>query len=97
MICHVFVEHAIGWLAAGRLPGDGWRQLPQIGAHVPINVAASKETATFRGFVLGRIPSGLLDTDKVAGVLAPAVWARLLKIFSHLTLNGGMFGLKSAM
>jgi len=84
------------WLAGRRLVyevkrvfvalRDGRRRLPQIGAHVPINVAASKETATFQGFVLSRIPSGLLDTDKVAGILAPAVWARPMKIFSHLTL-----------
>jgi hypothetical protein len=71
------------WLAGRRLVyevkrvfvalRDGWRRLPQIGALMTVDVAASKKTATFGRLVFGRIPHGLIDTDKVAGVLAPAV------------------------
>jgi len=65
---------------------DGWLQFRQIGALVPVEVAASKKTESVRGLVLGRKPYGILDTDKVAGVLAPAVWACPMKIVGHHTL-----------
>jgi hypothetical protein len=65
---------------------DGWLQFRQIGALVPVGVVASKKNQSVRGLVLGRKPHGLLDTDKVTGVLAPAVWARPMEIVSHHTL-----------
>ena len=65
---------------------DGWLRFRQIGALVPVGVVASKKNQSVRGLVLGRKPHGLLDTDKVTGVLAPAVWARLMEIVSHHTL-----------
>jgi hypothetical protein len=65
---------------------DGWLQFRQIGALVPVSVAASKKNQSVRGLVLGRKPHGLLDTDKVAGVLAPAVWACPMEIARHHTL-----------
>ena len=43
---------------------------------MPVDVAASKKTASVRDLVLGRKPHGPLDTNKVASVLAPAMWAR---------------------
>ena len=65
---------------------DGWLQFRQIGALVPVGIAASKKNQSVRGLVLGRKPHGLLNTDKVTGVLAPAVWARPMEIVSHHTL-----------
>ena len=65
---------------------DGWLQFRQIGALVPISVAASKKNQSVRGLILGRKPRRLVDTNKVAGVLAPAVWARPMEIVSHHTL-----------
>ena len=74
-----------GWPGGRRLRGqgvtarvivvlrDGWLQFRQIGAPVPVGVAASKKNQSVPGLVFGRKPHGLLDTDKVAGVLAPAV------------------------
>jgi len=53
---------------------------------MPVNVAASKKTESIHGLVFGRKPHRLLDTDKVTGVLAPAVWARPMEIVSHHTL-----------
>jgi hypothetical protein len=52
-----------------------------------VDVAASKKTASVRDLVLGRKPHGPLDTNKVASVLAPAVWARSIEIVSHRTLS----------
>ena len=43
---------------------------------MPADVAASKKTVSVRDLVLGREPHGPLNTNKVAGVLASAVWAR---------------------
>ena len=37
--------------------------------------------------VLGRKPHGPLNTNEVASVLAPAVWARSIEIVSHRTLS----------
>ena len=65
---------------------DGWLQFRQIGALVPVGVAASKKNQSVPGLVFGRKPHGLLDTDKVAGVLAPAVWACPMEVVSHHTL-----------
>jgi hypothetical protein len=50
---------------------------------MPVDVAASKKTESVNGLVLGRKPHGPLDTDKVTGIFAPAVWARPMKIVSH--------------
>jgi hypothetical protein len=55
----------------------------QVGALMPVNVAASKKTESIHGLVFGRKPHRLLDTDKVTGVLAPAVWARPIELISH--------------
>jgi hypothetical protein len=64
----------------------GWLQFRQIGALVPVGIAASKKNQSVRGLVLCRKPHGLLDTDKVAGVPAPAVRACPMEIVSHHTL-----------
>jgi hypothetical protein len=50
---------------------------------MPVDVAASKKAESIKGFVLGRKPYGPLDTDKISGIFAPAVWARPMKILSH--------------
>jgi hypothetical protein len=87
-----------GWSGGRRLRGqgvtarvivvlrDGWLQFRQIGALVPVGIAASKKNQSVRGLVLGRKPHGLLNTDKVTGVFAPAVRARPMEIVSHHTL-----------
>jgi hypothetical protein len=64
---------------------------------MPIDVTASKKIESVEDLILGGIPHRLLDTDKVARVLALAVWARPVKIVSHRTLYAGMSGLKSTM
>jgi hypothetical protein len=61
----------------------GELRFPQVGALMPVNVAASKNTESIHGLVFGREPHRLLDTDKVTGVLAPAVWARPIELVSH--------------
>ena len=63
----------------------------QVGALMPVNVAASKKTETVHGLVFGRKPHRLLYTDKVIGVLAPAVWARPIDLVSHkITVMPGL-------
>jgi hypothetical protein len=58
---------------------------------MPVNVAASKKTESIHGLVFGRKPHRLLDTDKVTGVLAPAVWARPIELVSHnITVMPGL-------
>jgi len=52
-----------------------------------VDVPASKKTASVRDLVLGRKPHGPLNTNEVASVLAPAVWARPIEIVSHRTLS----------
>jgi hypothetical protein len=66
---------------------DGWLQFRQIGALVPVGVAASKKNQSVRGVVLGRKPHGPIDTNKVAGVPAPAVRACPMEIVSHHRLT----------
>jgi hypothetical protein len=95
-----------GWSGGRRLRGqgvtarvivvlrDGWLQFRQIGALVPVGIAASKKNQSVRGLVLGRKPHGLLDTDKEAGVLARAVWACPMEIARHHTLYCRGSGLK---
>jgi hypothetical protein len=67
------------------LRGD-WLSLRQVGAFKPVDIAARKQIESIEDLVLGRIPHGPLDPDKVAGVLAPAVWTGPVKIVNHLTL-----------
>ena len=62
---------------------------------MPVDVAASKKIASVRDLVLGRKPHGLLNTNKIAGVLAPAVWARSIEIVGHHTLYAGVWFEKS--
>ena len=68
---------------------DGWLRFWQVGTIVPVDVAASKKTRSVRDLILGRKPHGPLNTNKVASVLAPAVWARSIEIVSHHTLYAG--------
>jgi hypothetical protein len=72
---------------------DGWLRFSQVGTIMPVDVAASKKTASVR--VLGRKPHGLLNTNKIAGVLAPAVWTRSIEVVGHHTLYAGVWFEKS--
>jgi hypothetical protein len=70
---------------------DSERRSLQVGALMPVNVAASKKTETVHGLVFGRKPHRLLYTDKVTGVLAPAMWARPIDLVSHkITVMPGL-------